>query len=68
MHPCQGNWVAIGRAVVYQARAGHKFSAGIKCQITIGQRGQSGQISFICPRSVLKALRHTNLGGPYGAI
>ena len=30
MHPCQGNWVAIGRTVVYYARAAHAFSAGIK--------------------------------------
>ena len=27
-----GNWMAIGRAVVYYARATHVFSAGIKCQ------------------------------------
>ena len=32
MHPCPGNWVAIGRAVVYSARAAHAFSAGTKCQ------------------------------------
>ena len=31
MHPCPGNWVAIGCAVVYSARAAHAFSAGIKC-------------------------------------
>ena len=31
MHPCPGNWVAIGRAVVYYAQAAHAFSAGIKC-------------------------------------
>ena len=68
MHPCPGNWVEIGRVVVYYARAAHTFSAGIKCRMSIGQRGQGGQISFICPRSVLKALRPTNLGGPYGAI
>ena len=33
MHPCPGNLVAIGHAVVYYARAAHAFSAGIK---TIG--------------------------------
>ena len=32
MHPCPGNWIAIGRAVVYYARAAHSFSAGIKCR------------------------------------
>ena len=31
MHPCPGNWVAIGRAVVYYARVAHALSAGIKC-------------------------------------
>ena len=30
MHPCPGDWVAIGRAVVYYARAAQAFSAGIK--------------------------------------
>ena len=30
MHPCPGNWVAIGRAVVNYAYAAHTFSAGIK--------------------------------------
>ena len=29
MHPCQGNRLAIGRAVVYYALATHAFSAGI---------------------------------------
>ena len=32
IHPCQGNWVAIGHTVVYHARAAHAFSAGIKCR------------------------------------
>ena len=32
MHPCPGNWVAIGRTVVYNARADQAFSAGIKCR------------------------------------
>ena len=32
MHLCPGNVVAIGRAVVYYARAAHTFSAGIKCR------------------------------------
>ena len=31
MHPCPGNWVAIGHAVVYYAQAAHTFSAGIEC-------------------------------------
>ena len=31
MHPCPGNWVAIGRAVVYYYWAAHTLSAGIKC-------------------------------------
>ena len=30
-HPYPGNPVAIGRAVVYYARAAHVFTAGIKC-------------------------------------
>ena len=32
MHPCPGNWVAIGRAVMYLARAAKIFSAGFKCR------------------------------------
>ena len=28
MHQCPGNGVAVGRAVVYYARAAHAFSAG----------------------------------------
>ena len=32
IHPRPKNWVAIGRAVVYYARAAHTFSAGIKCR------------------------------------
>ena len=31
MDPCPGNWVAIGRAVVYYVWAAQAFSAGIKC-------------------------------------
>ena len=31
MHPCPGNWVEIGRAVMYHARGDQAFSAGIKC-------------------------------------
>ena len=31
MHPCQENWVAIGRAVVNCARVAQEFSTGIKC-------------------------------------
>ena len=38
MHPCPGNWVAIRPAVVYYARAGHTFSAGIKCWHCIYRR------------------------------
>ena len=39
MHPCLGNWVAIGRAVVYYARAAHtlqEFNAGtvVECIAT----------------------------------
>ena len=30
-HPCPRNSVAIGRAVVYYARAAHAFTTGIKC-------------------------------------
>ena len=32
MHPYPGNWVTIGHAVRYYARAARKFSAGIKCR------------------------------------
>ena len=32
MHPCPGNWVAIGSTDVYYARAAHAFSAVIKCR------------------------------------
>ena len=32
MHPCSGNWVAIGHMIVYFARAGHTFSVGIRCR------------------------------------
>ena len=32
MHPCPGNRVVIGRAVVYYARTAHAYSAGIKCR------------------------------------
>ena len=30
VHPCPGNWVAIGHAVVYYALADQAFSAGIR--------------------------------------
>ena len=32
MHPCPGNWMAIGRAVVYYDRAVQAFSAVTKCR------------------------------------
>ena len=32
MHPCPGNWVSIGRAVVYYTKAAHTLSAGIRCR------------------------------------
>ena len=32
MHPCPGNWAAIGHAVVHNAHAAHAFIAGIKCR------------------------------------
>ena len=32
LHPCPGNLVAIGRAVVYYAWTAQAFSAGIKCR------------------------------------
>ena len=31
MHLCPGDWVGIGRVVVYYVRSTHAFSAGIKC-------------------------------------
>ena len=37
MHPCPGNWVAIGRAVVYHGRAAHTFSTGTKYRHCIYQ-------------------------------
>ena len=33
MHPCPGNWVTIGRAVVYYARAAQASSAEFKCRL-----------------------------------
>ena len=32
LHPYPKKWVAIGHAVVYYARSGHRFSARIKCR------------------------------------
>ena len=32
MHACPGNWLAIGRAVGYNARTAHAFGAGIECR------------------------------------
>ena len=32
MYPCPGNWIAIGRAVVYCARAAQAFRVAIKCR------------------------------------
>ena len=32
MHLCPGNWVDIGRVLVYYAPAAHSFSAGITCR------------------------------------
>ena len=32
MRPSPGNWVAIGRAVVYCAQAAYALSAGITCR------------------------------------
>ena len=32
LHPCLGNWEAIGLPVVYYARAVHLLSAEIKCR------------------------------------
>ena len=29
VHPCHGNWVAVGRSVVFYARAAHAISAGL---------------------------------------
>ena len=40
MHLCQGNWVTIGRAVVYYAWAAHAFSTGVKCWHCIQVRAQ----------------------------
>ena len=41
IHPCPGNWVAIGCVVVYYARAAHAFSAGIRyqpCSLGVGNQ------------------------------
>ena len=32
LHPCPGNRLTIGRAVVFYGRAAQAFSAGIKCR------------------------------------
>ena len=43
MHPCPGNWMTIGRTVVFYARATHAFSAGIRClHCRVTQRQQTG--------------------------
>ena len=45
MHPFIGNWMAIGRAVVYYAQAAHTFSAGIKCR-HCSNSNQSEKVEF----------------------
>ena len=32
IHPCQGNWVAIGHTVVYYGQAANALRSGIKCR------------------------------------
>ena len=41
MHPCPGNWVTIGRVVVYCVRAARTLNAGIKCRYYISVYGTS---------------------------
>ena len=46
MHLCPGNVVAIGRAVMYFARAAHTFSAGIKCRHCSLRTGFTQEVVF----------------------
>ena len=43
MHSFLGNWVTIGRAVVYYSRAAQTLSAGIKCRHCSKWRGGQGR-------------------------
>ena len=47
MHPCPGNWLAHGHAVVYYARVAHACSAGIKCR-----RGTALPVTASCLSSL----------------
>ena len=63
MHPCPGNWVAIGHAVVYFAQADHAFSAGIKCRHCMQHSWSRWLPVYGYPRSVTYSLR---IAGEYG--
>ena len=49
MHPCQGNWVAIGRAVVYCARAAHASCAELN----------AGTVLPIVHQNIIFSFSHT---------
>ena len=53
--PCQRNWVATDRAVLYYARADHTFSAGIKCRhcVTVAD---INAVVFVIPILYCRAL------------
>ena len=53
LHLCPDNWLAIGRVVVYNARAAHAFSAGIRywqCRYKGIERSRSHATTIICIR------------------
>ena len=75
MHPCPGNQVAIGCAVVYYARAAHTFSAGIKwwhcisAHPIINAKEEVPHPFYqlgVTPESVIHTLRLTTKGGGGG--
>ena len=59
MHPYPGNWVAIGRAVVYHARGDQAFSAGIKCRHCAHVKAI--RVEFACLKTITPACVLVNL-------
>ena len=55
MHPCPGNWIAIGRAVMYTAETAQAFSAGIKRRhCMLKKTGQNKNMHRVIPRQVVQ--------------
>ena len=59
MHPCPGNWVAIGHAVVFFPRAAHALSAGIKCRHCMSSPGCLNTFKIIlkCDNFILENIQ-----------